>query len=100
LHESATRKIDRSLQHFVPLTGTSCRPIGVLFRLVRANPHVHLCWLFRSPGVALDHLRPYLKEEVANVWRLWKVGIVRENHARAMSEHFRIVSCSFAERTL
>jgi hypothetical protein len=24
----------------------------------------------------------YLPEEVANVWRLWKAGIVRENYAR------------------
>ena len=24
---------------------------------------------------------PYLPEEAANVWRLWKAGIVRENHA-------------------
>jgi hypothetical protein len=36
-----------------------------------------------KPGVTLDDLRPYLKEEVANVWRLWKAGIVRENYARA-----------------
>lgn len=36
-----------------------------------------------KPGVALDTLRPYLQEEVANVWRLWKAGIVRENYARA-----------------
>jgi len=36
-----------------------------------------------KPGVTLDHLRPYLREEVANVWRLWKAGIVRENYARA-----------------
>jgi hypothetical protein len=36
-----------------------------------------------KPGVTLDHLRPYLKEEVSNVWRLWKAGIVRENYARA-----------------
>jgi len=35
-----------------------------------------------KPGVTLDDLRPYLREEVANVWRLWKAGIVRENHAR------------------
>jgi hypothetical protein len=37
---------------------------------------------FKS-GVTLDDLRPYLKEEVSNVWRLWKAGIVRENYARA-----------------
>jgi hypothetical protein len=35
------------------------------------------------PGVTLDTIQPYLKEEVANVWRLWKAGIVRENYARA-----------------
>ena len=34
-------------------------------------------------GVTLDDLRPYLKDEVSNVWRLWKAGIVRENYARA-----------------
>lgn len=36
-----------------------------------------------KPGVTLEDLRPYLKEEVSNVWRLWKQGIVRENYARA-----------------
>ena len=36
-----------------------------------------------KPGVVLDDLRPYLREEVANVWRLWKAGVVRENYARA-----------------
>jgi hypothetical protein len=36
-----------------------------------------------KPGVSLDDLRPYLREEVSNVWRLWKAGIVRENYARA-----------------
>jgi hypothetical protein len=36
-----------------------------------------------KPGVTLDNLRPYLRDEVANVWRLWKAGIVRENYARA-----------------
>lgn len=35
-----------------------------------------------KPGVTLDDLKPYLKEEVSNVWRLWKAGIVRENYAR------------------
>jgi hypothetical protein len=37
---------------------------------------------FKS-GVTLDDLRPYLRDEVSNVWRLWKAGIVRENYARA-----------------
>ena len=35
------------------------------------------------PGVTLETIQPYIKEEVANVWRLWKAGIVRENYARA-----------------
>lgn len=34
-------------------------------------------------GVTLDTIQPYLPEEVSNVWRLWKAGIVRENYARA-----------------
>src|SRR5262249_58322398 len=36
-----------------------------------------------KPGVTLETIQPYLLEEVANVWRLWKAGIVRENYARA-----------------
>ncbi|MGF6882968.1 hypothetical protein ABIA39_001910 [Nocardia sp. GAS34] len=36
-----------------------------------------------KPGVTLETIAPYLPEEVANVWRLWKAGIVRENYARA-----------------
>jgi hypothetical protein len=36
-----------------------------------------------KPGVTLDTLRPLLRDEVSNVWRLWKAGIVRENYARA-----------------
>jgi hypothetical protein len=36
-----------------------------------------------KPGVTLETIEPYLPEEVANVWRLWKGGIVRENYARA-----------------
>jgi hypothetical protein len=36
-----------------------------------------------KPGVTLDTIRPYLRDEVSNVWRLWKAGIVRENYARA-----------------
>jgi len=35
------------------------------------------------PGVTLETIQPYLPQEVANVWRLWKAGIVRENYARA-----------------
>jgi hypothetical protein len=36
-----------------------------------------------KPGVTMETITPYLPEEVANVWRLWKAGIVRENYARA-----------------
>ena len=36
-----------------------------------------------KPWVTLDTLRPYLRDEVSNLWRLWKAGIVRENYARA-----------------
>jgi hypothetical protein len=36
-----------------------------------------------KPGVTLDDLKPYLRDEVSNVWRLWKLGVVRENYARA-----------------
>ena len=35
-----------------------------------------------KPGVGMDTVTPYIKDEVANVWRLWKAGIVRENYAR------------------
>lgn len=36
-----------------------------------------------KPGVTLDIIQPYLPDEVSNVWRLSKAGIVRENYARA-----------------
>ncbi len=36
-----------------------------------------------KPGVTLETITPFLPEEVASVWRLWKAGIVRENYARA-----------------
>ena len=36
-----------------------------------------------KPGVTYETIEPHLPEEVANVWRLWKAGIVRENYARA-----------------
>jgi hypothetical protein len=35
------------------------------------------------PGVTMETIEPLLKEEVANCWRLWKAGVVRENYARA-----------------
>jgi len=36
-----------------------------------------------KPGVTMDTIQSLLEEEVANVWRLWKSGVVRENYARA-----------------
>jgi hypothetical protein len=36
-----------------------------------------------KPGVTMETIAPYLPEEVSNVWRLWKAGIVRENYARS-----------------
>jgi hypothetical protein len=36
-----------------------------------------------KPGVTMQTIQPLLPQEVANVWRLWKAGIVRENYARA-----------------
>ena len=36
-----------------------------------------------KPGVTYEKIQPFLPQEVANVWRLWKAGIVRENYARA-----------------
>ena len=51
-----------------------------------------------KPGVDMDTVRPYIKEEVANVWRLWKAGIVRENYARADQNGVVIVfECSTVE---
>ena len=35
-----------------------------------------------QPGVTMEKITPYLPDEVSNVWRLWKAGIVRES-ARA-----------------
>ena len=36
-----------------------------------------------KPGVTMETIEPYLPEEVANVWRLWKAGVVPKNYARA-----------------
>jgi hypothetical protein len=42
-----------------------------------------ICYDRMKPGVTYEKIERYLPEEVANVWRLWKAGIVRENYARA-----------------
>jgi len=44
-----------------------------------------------KPGVSLETIQPYLEREVANVWRLWKAGIVRENYPRADEQGVAIV---------
>ena len=31
----------------------------------------------------METIKPYVREEVTNVWWLWKAGIVREDCARA-----------------
>jgi len=50
------------------------------------------------PGVDMETIEPYIKEEVANVWRLWKAGTVRENYARADQNGVVIVfECSDVE---
>jgi hypothetical protein len=36
-----------------------------------------------KPGVTMETIQSHLQDEVANVWRLWKAGVVRENYARA-----------------
>ena len=36
-----------------------------------------------KPGITMQTIQSLLAEEVANVWRLWKAGVVRENYARA-----------------
>jgi hypothetical protein len=51
-----------------------------------------------KPGVTMEDVKPHLPEEVANVWRLWKAGIVRENYARADVNGVVIVfECSSVE---
>jgi len=57
-----------------------------------------------KPGVTLDTITPLLPQEVANVWRLWKAGIVRENYARAdepgVAIVFELDSVAAAQRYL
>jgi hypothetical protein len=48
-----------------------------------SNPCGSLPTTGSSPPSPLETIEPYLPEEVANVWRLWKADVVRENYARA-----------------
>ncbi len=57
------------------MRGVSSRPKESLVKIVAYDRF--------KPGVTLDTITPLLPQEVANVWRLWKAGIVRENYARA-----------------
>lgn len=62
--------------HFEPTAGDRIANVGGgVMRIIAFDK-------FR-PGVTMDQITPYLPQEVANVWRLWKAGIVRENYARA-----------------
>ena len=57
-----------------------------------------------KPGVTMEQVRPYLPEETAHAWRLWKQGIIRENYA--IVDHpgvvivFEVESVAAAERHL
>jgi hypothetical protein len=46
-----------------------------------------------KPGFTVDTIKPFRPDDVANVWRLWKAGIVRDNYARAY-EPFRLRGAS------
>lgn len=35
------------------------------------------------PGVTVENVMPYMDEELAALWRLWKAGVVREFYSRA-----------------
>ena len=35
-----------------------------------------------KPGITMETVKPFLPEETAHAWRLWKQGIVRENYSR------------------
>ena len=42
-----------------------------------------ICFDKVKDGITMDQLKPFLPEETAYCWRLWKKGIVRENYAYA-----------------
>ena len=44
--------------------------------LYEAEPMRIIAYDRFKPGVTMETIEPYLPEEVANVWRLWKAGIV------------------------
>jgi len=79
-----------------------------LVRSVRPRSKESLVKIFAydrfKPGVTLDTITPLLPQEVANVWRLWKAGIVRENYARAdepgVAIVFELDSVAAAQRYL
>lgn len=42
-----------------------------------------ICYDRVKEGVTMDMIKPYLPEETAHAWRLWKKGVIRENYALA-----------------
>ena len=50
-----------------------------------------------KPGVTMETIQPLLAEEVANAWRLWKAGVVRENYARADVADFPMTKAGYLE---
>jgi hypothetical protein len=52
----------------------------------------------------METIRPYLPEEAAHAWRLWKKGIVRENYSRVDTPGvvlvFEVENADEARRTL
>jgi hypothetical protein len=58
-----------------PIEKGNLLALGVVMRIIAYDRF--------KPGVTMKDVTPYLPEEVSNVWRLWKAGIVRENYARA-----------------
>jgi hypothetical protein len=76
---SANRALDHNLNHWTFRAGI----VGSIAPIRKISPMKIIAYDNFMPGVTLDDLKPYLRDEVSNVWRLWKQGIVRENYARA-----------------
>jgi hypothetical protein len=69
------------------LARQSCRILNLPTQskhVKRSNKELRIIAYDRfRPGVTMETIQPLLPDEVSNVWRLWKAGIVRENYARA-----------------
>jgi hypothetical protein len=42
-----------------------------------------ICFTTIKEGVTMNEIGPFIPEETAHLWKLWKKGIVRENYAYA-----------------